>query len=128
MTATRGRLKREGLDTASIEVEVSVFWDQSMCPLRKKRAENPGLSSNPSNDAKGSDEAASDVVADETTDKDMATFDYKLTVLATPEPGGADIDSFVNKVLRFRERCSVPCLRTHIFSNPNVLGLLNCFA
>ncbi|KAG0375790.1 hypothetical protein BGX24_008656 [Mortierella sp. AD032] len=48
---------------------------------------------------------------------------------ATAEVGGACIDSFVNFALRFRERCSIKCLKTfsHVFSNPNVLGILDCF-
>ncbi|KAG0297583.1 hypothetical protein BGZ96_005686 [Linnemannia gamsii] len=52
-----------------------------------------------------------------------------LSALATAEVGGACIDSFVNFALRFRERCSIKCLKTftHIISNPNVLGILDCF-
>lgn len=52
-----------------------------------------------------------------------------LSALATAEVGGACIDSFVNFALRFRERCSIKCLKTftHVFSNPNVLGILDCF-
>ncbi|KAF9912564.1 hypothetical protein EC991_009989 [Linnemannia zychae] len=52
-----------------------------------------------------------------------------LSADATAEVGGACIDSFVNFALRFRERCSIKCLKTftHIFSNPNVLGILDCF-
>ncbi|KAG0056832.1 hypothetical protein BGZ83_003126 [Gryganskiella cystojenkinii] len=52
-----------------------------------------------------------------------------LSAQATAEPGGACIDSFVNFALRFRDRCTISCLKTmtHIFVNPNVLGLLDCF-
>ncbi|KAG0292037.1 hypothetical protein BGZ97_005724, partial [Linnemannia gamsii] len=52
-----------------------------------------------------------------------------LSALATAEVGGACIDSFVNFALRFRERCTIKCLKTftHVFSNPNVLGILDCF-
>ncbi|KAK3830240.1 MAG: hypothetical protein JOS17DRAFT_747345 [Linnemannia elongata] len=55
--------------------------------------------------------------------------EHTLSALATAEIGGACIDSFVNFALRFRERCSIKCLKTfsHIFSNPNVLGILDCF-
>ncbi|KAF9288942.1 hypothetical protein BGZ88_007974 [Linnemannia elongata] len=55
--------------------------------------------------------------------------EHTLSALATAEIGGACIDSFVNFALRFRERCSIKCLKTftHVFSNPNVLGILDCF-
>lgn len=52
-----------------------------------------------------------------------------LSALATAEPGGACIDSFVNFALRFQDHCSIFCLKTftHIFVKPNVLGVLDCF-
>ncbi|KAF9109932.1 hypothetical protein BGX27_006987 [Mortierella sp. AM989] len=55
--------------------------------------------------------------------------DAKVAALATPEPGGACIDSFVNFALRFRERCSIQCLRTmaSVIASPDVIGLLSCF-
>ncbi|KAF9145182.1 hypothetical protein BGX30_010057 [Mortierella sp. GBA39] len=55
--------------------------------------------------------------------------EHTLSALATAEIGGACIDSFVNFALRFRERCSIKCLKTfsHVFSNPDVLGILDCF-
>ncbi|KAG0329062.1 hypothetical protein BG004_002420 [Podila humilis] len=53
-----------------------------------------------------------------------------LSALATAEPGGACVDSFVNFALRFQEHCTIYCLKTftHIFVKPNVLGVLDCFA
>ncbi|KAG0040218.1 hypothetical protein BGZ82_004463 [Podila clonocystis] len=52
-----------------------------------------------------------------------------VSALATAEPGGACIDSFVNFALRFQEHCTIFCLKTftHIFAKPNVLGVLDCF-
>ncbi|KAF9370883.1 hypothetical protein CPB97_002390 [Podila verticillata] len=52
-----------------------------------------------------------------------------LSALATAEPGGACIDSFVNFALRFVDHCSIFCLKTftHIFAKLNVLGILDCF-
>ncbi|KAG0087858.1 hypothetical protein BGZ93_001837 [Podila epicladia] len=54
---------------------------------------------------------------------------HDVSALATAEPGGACIDSFVNFALRFQEHCSIFCLKTftHIFAKPNVLGVLDCF-
>ncbi|KAG0230440.1 hypothetical protein B0O80DRAFT_439463 [Mortierella sp. GBAus27b] len=104
--------------------------DLPTCPIRQKRSKIPEPIAEHSTDSKDSSgDAMMEAAVKEIIDKDMGAVDPKLGALATPEPGGACIDSFVNYALRFRERCSIPCLRTmaHIFSNPNVLGLLNCF-
>ncbi|KAF9935195.1 hypothetical protein FBU30_006280 [Linnemannia zychae] len=55
--------------------------------------------------------------------------DSTFSADATPEAGGACIDSFVDFALRFRERCTVRCLKaiSHLFSDHNVFGALDCF-
>ncbi|KAF9318839.1 hypothetical protein BG003_010454 [Podila horticola] len=57
------------------------------------------------------------------------TADEDVSALATAEPGGACIDSFVNFALRFQEHCTIFCLKTftHLLAKPNVLGVLDCF-
>ncbi|KAF9217548.1 hypothetical protein BGZ59_003270 [Podila verticillata] len=67
---------------------------------------------------------------DEASNKTSAPTDQDtLSSLATAEPGGACIDSFVNFALRFQDHCTIFCLKTftHIFAKPNVLGVLDCF-
>ncbi|KAF9095810.1 hypothetical protein BGX23_012543 [Mortierella sp. AD031] len=66
-----------------------------------------------------------DTISDASVSKD----DPILSAEATAESGRACIDFFVNFALRFRERCSIKCLKTFtpIFSSPNVLGALDCF-
>ncbi|CAO3570041.1 unnamed protein product [Mortierella alpina] len=92
--------------------------DQEQCHIMRKRDETPSAEPasipqdpSPQSVAVGSDNEA------------------QLTALANFEPGGACIDSFVNFALRFRERCTISCLKTltHIFAKPDVLGLVSCF-
>ncbi|KAF9570831.1 hypothetical protein EC968_001372 [Mortierella alpina] len=86
--------------------------DQEQCHIKQKRDQTTPIRQDPSQaTADGSDKEA------------------QLRALANYEPGGACIDSFVNFALRFRERCTISCLKTltHIFVKPDVLGLVGCF-
>ncbi|GJJ72667.1 hypothetical protein EMPS_05025 [Entomortierella parvispora] len=92
------------------------FWNDSICainsrnPLLQRRDQILGPS----------------IIARRGTD---IANDGMMAAEATAEPGGACIDSVVNFSLRFRERCTITCLKimTHIFVKPDILGLLNCF-
>ncbi|KAF9948696.1 hypothetical protein BGZ70_002088, partial [Mortierella alpina] len=91
--------------------------DQEQCHLLHKRDETPSEPASILQDPSSSSAAAG-------SDKEA-----QLTALANFEPGGACIDSFVNFALRFKERCTISCLKTmaHIFAKPDVLGLIGCF-
>jgi len=76
------------------------------------------------------EERASADFSAQTEGADTPTDQGTLSSLATAEPGGACIDSFVNFALRFQDHCTIFCLKifTHIFAKPNVLGVLDCFS
>ncbi|KAF9960247.1 hypothetical protein BGZ72_007505 [Mortierella alpina] len=90
--------------------------DQEQCHIKHKRdethSEQTSIPQDPSQPATAGSE-----------------MDGQLRALVNYEPGGACLDSFVNFALRFRERCTISCLKilTHIFAKPDVLGLVGCF-
>ncbi|KAF9431422.1 hypothetical protein BGZ76_000327 [Entomortierella beljakovae] len=80
-------------------------------------------------DPKAIEEDAKEKV-DAVIDPKAIAEDVKFSALGTLESGGSCIDSFVNFALRFREKCSIQCLRIMInsVSHPEIFGLLSCFS
>ncbi|KAF9358673.1 hypothetical protein BGX26_001172 [Mortierella sp. AD094] len=99
--------------------------EEEQCQPASHQIQKRAVAEKPATDSKVKSTAANATAVNATAIAE----DVNLSALATPEPGGACIDSFVNFALRFRERCSIQCLHTMatVLTNPDVVGLLSCF-